>query len=188
MTMNASTPTTGAPPARQGLSAAVLTALFLIVAGLLFYGIYIALPQNHEFGALLLIGVLSLVFAIGCYLLESASRDPAAQRSLAWAFLAMGFATLFLSVGLGPSYGVESSNNMLIGLIVLVIFLAVTIALISWRLRAVQATAHQEVARQSWQREAPVSAFSYSTANSPSTPTTTPPPSGGNGNPPSRSV
>ncbi len=161
----------------------MLTALFLVVAGLLFYGIYLALPQNHEFGALLLIGVLSLVFAIGCYLLESVSRDPTAQRSLAWAFLAMGFATLFLSVGLGPTYNVETFSNMLIGLILLVIFLAVTVALISWRMRAVSTTAHQQVARQAWRSEAPVSALSYSTANSPSVPTTVPPPTSGNSPP-----
>jgi hypothetical protein len=185
MTMNTPTPTAPPPGARQGVSAALLTALFLIVAGLLFYGIYLALPQNHEFGALLLIGVLSLVFAIGCYLLESVSRDPTAQRSLAWAFLAMGYATLFLSVGLGPTYGVESFGNFLVGMILLVIFLAVTIALITWRIRAVQTTAHREVARGAWRSEAPVSALSYSTANSPSVPATAPPPTGGTGNPPS---
>jgi hypothetical protein len=176
MTMSSPTPTAPAPSGRQGISAAILTALFLVVAALLFYGIYLALPQNHEFGALLLIGVLSLVFALGCYLLESASRDPAAQRSLAWAFLAMGFATLFLTVGLGPTYGVESFGGFLEGMIILVIFLAITVALISWRIRGVQAVAHQEVARAAWRSEAPVSALSYSTANAPSAPTTTPPP------------
>ena len=44
MAMNPSTPTGTAPPARQGLSAVLLTVLFLVVAGLLFYGIYLALP------------------------------------------------------------------------------------------------------------------------------------------------
>lgn len=185
MSMNAATPTGGTASARQGLSAAVLTALLLAVAGLLFYGIYLALPQNHEFGALLLIGVLALVFALGSYLSESVSRDPAAQRSLAWAFVGMGFATLFLSVGLGPYYHVESQGNMILGLIVLVIVLAVTVALITWRLRAVDATAHQEVARRAWRGEDPVSALSYSTANSPSVPTAAPPPAAGNSHPPS---
>jgi Zn-dependent protease with chaperone function len=185
MSMSAATPTSAGPPARQGIGALVLTVLFLVVAGLLFFAIYLALPQNHEFGALLLIGSLSLVFAIGCYLSESISRDPSAQRSLAWAFLAMGFATLFLSVGLGPSYGVESFFGMLIGLIFLVILLAITIALIVWRTRAVETTARREVARKVWQTEAPVSALSYSTANSPSMPTSTPPPASGNNLPPS---
>jgi hypothetical protein len=183
--MNASTPTGGAPPARQGWNAGLLSGLFLVVAALLFYGIYLAFPQNHEFTALIYIGILALIFAIACYLLEAASRDPAAQRSLAWAFMAMGFATLFLSVGLGPTYNVESFGDMLLGLIVLVIILAVTIALIAGRIRGVQQTAHQEVARAAWRHEAPVSAFSYSAANSPSVPTSTPPPSPGTDMPPS---
>jgi len=163
----------------------LLTGLFVLVAALLFYGIYLVFPQNHEFTALLLIGSISLVFALGCYLSESISRDPTAQRSLAWAFLAMGFATLFLTVGLGPTYGVESTLNMIIGLIVLIVLLMITIALIAWRMRGVDQTAHREVARQAWQKEVPVSALSYSTANSPSVPTTVPPPPTGTGRPPS---
>jgi hypothetical protein len=184
--MSAATPTGSSPPARQGWNAGLLSGLFLLVAALLFYGIYLAVPQNHEFTALIYIGVLALLFAIACYLLESASRDPSAQRSLAWAFLAMGFATLFLTVGLGPTYNVESFGDFLLGLILLVILLAVTIALIAWRLRAVQQTAHQEVARAAWRHEAPVSAFSYSTANAPSVPTSAPPPPTGSGAPPSQ--
>jgi hypothetical protein len=182
--MSPSTPTAGSPPARQGWSAGLLTGLFLVAAALLFYGIYLGFPQNHEFTALLLIGVVALIFAVACYLLESASRDPAAQRSLAWAFLAMGFATLFLTVGLGPTYNVESFGSMLLGLFVLVIVLAITIALIAWRIRGVQQTARQQVARESWRAEAPVSALNYATANSPSVPSTSPPPS--TGAPPSR--
>src|SRR5208282_3649933 len=104
VSMNPSTPTGASPPARQGWSAGLLAGLFLVAAALLFALIYITVPQNHEFTALLLIGVVALLFALVCYLAESASRDPAAQRSLAWGFLAMGFATLFLSVGLGPTY------------------------------------------------------------------------------------
>jgi hypothetical protein len=184
--MTASAPTSTGPPSRQGWSAVLLTVMFLVVAGLLFTLIYIAVPQNHEFTALLLIGVFALIFAIGCYLAEAASRDPSAQRSLAWAFLAMGFATLFLSVGLGPTYGVESFTNMLLGLLVLIVLLAVTAALIAWRVRGAQAEAHQQVARAAWRSETPVSAFSYSTANAPSGPTTAPPTPPGSGAPPAR--
>jgi Zn-dependent protease with chaperone function len=183
--MNASSGSGGNPPGRHGISGLVLTVLFLLVAGLLFYGIYLALPQDHEFSALLLIGSLSLVFALGCNLLESASRDPAAQRSLAWGFLAMGFATLFLSVGLGPTYQVESAGSQIFGLIVLAILLGITIALVSWRLRAVEASRYQEAARESWRHEPPASAFSYPTANSASVPATAPPPRVPGGTPPS---
>jgi hypothetical protein len=165
----------------------VLTALFLVVAALLFYVIYIALPAQQHFGALLLIGSLALVFAIVSYLAESLSRDPAAQRSLAWAFMAMGFATLFLSVGLGNYYGVESVGNMLIGLIVLVLLLIIAIAGIAWRMRTVAAETPRQAARAAWQAQAPVSALSYTTANSPTVPSTAPPPSSPGGPAPPRS-
>jgi hypothetical protein len=184
--MNSAAPTRASPPARQGWSAALLAGLFLVAAALLFTLIYITVPQNHEFTALLLIGVVALFFALACYLAESASRDPAAQRSLAWGFLAMGFATLFLSVGLGPTYNVESVPSMLFGLLLLVILLAVSIALIFWRARSLQQVAHQEVAREAWRSESPVSAFSYASAHSPSVPTAAPPTSPGVGTPPTR--
>jgi hypothetical protein len=175
--MSGTTPTGSAPTARQGISAAVLGALFVVVAALVFYAVYIAFPANSHFGALLIIGVLALFFALGCYLSESFSRDPTAQRSLAWGFLGMGFATLFLSVGLGPSYGVESTLGMLEGLIVLVILLMIVLALLVWRSRTLGAESHREVARQAWDAQPPVSAFSYGAANAPSAPTTSPPPS-----------
>lgn len=174
----ASTVPGGSRPApRQGISAIVLTVLFLVAAALLFYGIYLALPSNQHFGALLLIGSLALVFAVVSYLVESLSRDPTAQRSLAWAFMAMGFATLFFSVGLGNYYGVETVGNMLLGLIVLILLLVVAVAGIAWRMRSVAAEAPREVARAAWRAEAPVSALSYTTANSPSVPVTPPTPS-----------
>jgi hypothetical protein len=162
----------------------LLTLLFLFVAALIFYGIYVAIPLDHEFTALVLIGSISLIFALSCYILESASSDPAAQRSLAWAFLAMGFSTLFLAVGLGPYYQVESTGSEILGLIVLSILLGATIALISWRLREVDMTVHQEAARQAWRRESPPSAFGYATANAPSVPTSAPPPSSPGPTPP----
>jgi hypothetical protein len=166
------------------MSALLLTVIFLVIAALVFYGVYIGLPANSHFGALLLIGVLALIIALLCYVAESFSRDPSAQRSLAWAFGAMGFATLFLTVGLGPTYNVESMTGQLVGLIVLAILLGITIALVGWRMRAVEQTVHQEAARASWRKETPASAFSYTTANAPAMPTTAPPPSTPGQNPP----
>ncbi|MGA8665228.1 MAG: hypothetical protein WB809_09270 [Thermoplasmata archaeon] len=168
----------GGPPApRQGWSAVLLSALFVIVAALVFLLVYVSFPAQQHFGALLIIGSLALVFGLASYLAESASRDPAAQRSLAWAFGGMGFATLFLSVGLGNYYGVESFTGMLEGLIVLVILVAITAGGIMWRTRSVSAVQHRENARATWRQETPASAFSYSAANSPSVPATAPPPS-----------
>jgi MFS family permease len=156
----------------------VLTALFLVIAVLVFAAIYLTLPGNQHFYALLAIGILALIFAVGSYLAESVSRDPTAQRSLAWGFFGMGFAVLLLTIGLGPSYGVLSTVLQLWGLAVVVVVLFIAVALIAWRGRAVRATVNEQVSRAGWRNEPPPSAFAYSTANSPSVPTTVPPPPG----------
>jgi MFS family permease len=168
-------PSPALQPVRDKWSGAVLTALFLVIAILVFAALYVTFPGSQHFYALLAIGIVALGFALGSYLAESLSRDPTAQRSLAWGFFGMGFAVLFLTIGLGPSYNVLSAVWQLWGLVILVVVLFVTVALIAWRGRAVRATANQEVPRAAWRNENPPSAFSYSTANSPSVPTTVPP-------------
>jgi len=171
------TPTPATPPTRTRWSGLVLTVLFLVIAAVLFYLIYIAFPASQHFYGLLWIGILALVFAIVCYFAESFSRDPSAQRSLAWGFFGMGFAVLFLSIGLAPSYGISLGDWQLIGLLLTAIALAVSIALIGWRLRAVQSTATREAVREQWKERPAPSAFSYAAANSPSVPATAPGPS-----------
>ncbi len=163
-------------PVRDRWSGLVLTVLFLVTAAVLFLLVYFALPGNQHFFALIVIGILALILSLGCYLAESFSRDPSAQRSLAWGFFGMGFAVLFLTIGLGPTYGVLSTTWMLLGLLLTLITLIVAVALIAWRGRAVRATENQQVARQSWREEPAPSAFSYAAANSPSVPSTAPPP------------
>lgn len=159
-------------------SGPLLTALFLALAVVLFLLFYFVFSQNQHYTALLLIGIVSLIFALGCYLAESISRDPSYQRSLAWGFFGMGFAVLFLTVGLGPYYvpSVVSTIAALEGLVVLIVVLIVTVFLIGWRVRAVRATGNQQVSRTTWRTETAPSAFSYAAANAPSVPTTTPPP------------
>jgi hypothetical protein len=174
-------------PSRTPWSPWVLTALFLVVAAILFFLIYLALPAQQHFGALLWIGILSLIFAIGCYLAESVSRDPSAQRSLAWAFFGLGFAVLYLTIGLAPAYGVSLGTWQLIGLLLVTIALAVSIGLVAWRIRAVQATKVQESVREQWRERPAPSAFSYAAANSPAVPATaTPPPPPPSGSAPPR--
>ncbi len=163
-------------PVRDRWSGWVLTVLFLVTAVILFLLVYYALPGNQHFFALVVIGILALCLSLGCYMAESFSRDPTAQRSLAWGFFGMGFAVLFLTIGLGPTYGVLSTTWMLVGLLFTMIALVVTVALIGWRGRAVRATENQQVARQAWRQESAPSAFSYAAANSPSVPATAPPP------------
>jgi hypothetical protein len=165
-----------AAPASTKWSGIVLTVIFLVVAAILFYLVYLALPQNQHFGGLLWIGILSLIFALLCYFAESFSRQPSAQRSLAWGFFGMGFAVLFLTLGLAPSYGISLGTWQLIGLLFTAIALGVSIALIAWRGRAVQATAARQAVREQWRERPAPSAFDYAAAHSPSVPSTTPPP------------
>jgi MFS family permease len=162
-------------PVRDRWSGVLLTVLFLVAAALLFLFVYYALPGNQHFGALILIGVLALLFALGSYLAESLSREPTAQRSLAWGFFGMGFAVLFLTIALGPSYGVLSTTYMLLSLLIVVVVLIVAVALIAWRGRAVRATENQQVPRAAWRQEPAPNAFNYAAANSPSVPATSPP-------------
>jgi len=165
-------------PVRTRWSGALLTALFLILAVVLFLLFYYAFPGDQHYTALLLIGIVSLLFALGSYLAESFSRDPTYQRSLAWGFFGMGFAVLFLTVGLAPYYGISGATvvGALTGLVILLVVLIVTVFLIGWRVRAVRATENQQVPRAGWRSESAPSAFSYAAANSPSVPTTAPPP------------
>lgn len=180
------------PPSIQPVStkwsAWVITALFVIVAALVFAAIYLTIPSDHGFWALIAIGIVALVFSLGSYLMESASRRPTAQRSLAWGFFGMGFAVLIFTIGLGPTYGVLSTVWMLWGLVIVLAVLIVAVALVAWRVRAVRATANQEVPRAAWRNEPAPSAFSYAAANAPSVPSTAPPPPGTGGpSPPPRS-
>lgn len=165
-------------PVRTRWSGPLLTALFLVLAAVLFALFYYAFPQNQHYTALLLIGSVCLVFALGSYLAESFSRDPSYQRSLAWGFFGMGFAVLFLTVGLAPYYGISGATvvGALTGLVILLVVLIVTVFLIGWRVRAVRATENLQVPRAAWRSESAPSAFSYAAANAPSVPTTAPPP------------
>ncbi len=162
---------------RQGTSAYVITAILLVAAALLFYAIYLALPAQQHFVALLWIGALALVFGLASYLLGSVSRDPAAQRSVAYGFLGMGFATLFFSVGLGHYYGVESQLGMIEGLIALLLLVVVVVAGIAWRTRTRLSDRAREETRAAWRDQASTpSAFSYAAANGPAVPVQAPPP------------
>ena len=170
-------------PPVAGWGAWVLAALFLIIAGLIFAAIFYTLPfQNHYF-ALMAIGILALLFSLGSYLAEAASREPTIQRSLAWGFFGMGFAVLIVTIALGPMYGVLTMVGALVGLAVTLAVLFIAVGLMMWRIRAVARTAARETPRQSWRNEPSPSALSYSTATSPSVPAVTPPPPG-DGTPP----
>jgi len=163
-------------PVDDKWSGPLLTALFLVAAVLLFALIYYALPQHQHYGALILIGIVALFFSLGSYLAESFSRQPTAQRSLAWGFFGLGFAMLFLAIGLGPTYSLLSVTWALVGLLLTVVALIVAVALMRWRGRAVAHTENREIPREQWRSEPTQSAFSYAAANSPSVPEAAPAP------------
>ena len=169
-----------------GWGAWVLAAIFLIIAGLVFATLYYALPASNHWYALIGIGVLAIVFSLGSYLAEAASREPTIQRSLAWGFFGMGFAVLLITIGIGPMYGVLTTVVTLIALAFTFAALFVTVGLMMWRVRAVHRTAMREAPREAWRQEPTPSALSYSTATSPSVPAVTPPPAPAQ-NPPPRS-
>jgi FtsH-binding integral membrane protein len=172
--MSAPVPTSPAATARW--SGPVLTVLFLVIAALIFYAVFLLFPANSHFLGLIWIGILALVFAGGSYLAESASRDPTYQRSLAWGFAGLGFAVLYLSLGLAPTYGVVLGLWQYLGLILTTVAVAVMVGLIAWRQRSVAATQAREVPRAEWRSKPAPSALTYAAANSPSVPASAPSP------------
>ncbi len=178
-----SAPSSPARPAAALWSAAILSALLVIAAALLFAAIYIAIPAQTHFWALLVIGILSLFFALASYLAEALSRNPLAQRSFAWGFFGMGFAVLFGTIILGQTYGVLTLVGELIALVVIVLALVVAVAFIGWRSRTQAATQERLRKREAWQASNPSSALDYSAAHTPSAPQVPTPPMGGDSPP-----
>lgn len=175
---------TSSEPRPSRIAGLLVAAILLVAAAVLFVGIYLLFPANGHALALLVIGILGVVFAALAYLLESISREPSTQRALAWGFYAFGFAVLFLTLGLNPAAYLSLSDQV-VGLVVTLVVLAASVALIAWRYRSVAAEAPSESERAAWRASTPASAFDYSTAHAPSAPTSSPPPSSPPSPPPS---
>ncbi|MFZ1022513.1 MAG: hypothetical protein WAN87_00045 [Thermoplasmata archaeon] len=170
-----STPESSAPKGSK-VAAWIVAAILLVVGILLFYGIYLVVTSH--FYALLTIGILAVVFALVAYLSESISRQPSVQRAAAWGFYGMGFAILLLTIGLNPG-ATLSTGWQITGLILVLVLLAVSIAGVGWRFRAVATEQGRQAEHSNWQARPPPSAFSY-TAGGPTNPPVpaAPPPSG----------
>ncbi len=166
------------------IAAGLITGILVIAAGILFVGFYLLFPAHAHAFALLLIGMVAVVFAAIAYLFESFSRRPTYQRTTAWGFYAFGFAVLLLTLGLNPT-GYLSLAQQLVGVVVTLLFLAGSIAGIAWRYRSAASVPPREAGRAAWRASTPQSAFDYPTAHSPTAPVTPPatsgktPPSGG---------
>ena len=137
-----------------GLAGSLILAILLVAAAILFFGIYLIFPGTGHAFALLLIGILGVVFAVVAYLMESVSRQPTLQRATAWGFYAFGFATVFLTLGVNPA-GWLNLTDQVVMLVVTLVILAGSVALIAWRYRTVAEVAPREAQRTAWQRTAP---------------------------------
>ena len=164
------------PSKAAGWGAWILAGLFLVIAALIFGAIWFEFPSSGHWYGLVYIGVIGILFALGSYLAEAASREPMIQRSLAWGFFGFGFAVLLFTIGVGNLYGVLTLVWVLLGLVVVLAVLFITVGLMMWRVRSVAATAAREAPRQAWRNEPTPSALTYAAANSPSVPAVTPPP------------
>ncbi len=167
------------------LSGALIGALLLVVAALLFVAIYYALPGYQHFFALITIGILSLVFALVAYLAESFTREPTPMRLATFGFLGMGFAVLLLTIAFAPGspLGVVAQ---LVALVLILLVLVGVLVFARWRATALGAEARREQRRQEWSAQPSVpSAFDYAAAQKAAAPPAQAPPSGGS--PPSRS-
>jgi len=171
--------------ATAGAASGVLVAvLFVIVAALIFGGIFLVVQGPEHFLALLAIGFLSLLFAVVAYLAQALTRSGAGPRAVAWGFGAFGFGVLFLTVGLLPFLvsGLITQLGQIELLILLVLLLVVPVVWFTWRARGNASDQQREVARHEWSQHPPPSAFSYAAARDPaasSAPPTDAPPRGG---------
>jgi hypothetical protein len=153
------------------IASIVFGAILVVVAVLVFLGVYVLLPQQEHFNALLWIGVLSLLFSVGAYFAQALTSDPLFTRSLSMGFLALGFVTLFLTVGLAPNTEWGPLSRLL-GIIVLLLLLAMAVAAIGWMARSQASEERRMRTRQEWKRSPTLSAFDYA---SPGAPPTSPP-------------
>jgi hypothetical protein len=168
-------------PRSPVIGVVLLSAIILLIAGLVFLGIYWA--DGDHFGALQWIGSVSLFFAVVCYLAQSLSSDPSVQRAIGWGFLAMGFTLLFGTDLLNPSI---SSGGRLVGAILLLVLLAVAIGGVVWRMRTADSDRTRQRLRDDWAGRPAPNAFDYATVTpaamppaSNSAPPPYPPPPGG---------
>lgn len=151
-----------------GRISGAIAGLLILAAGVIIFAIlYIALPADGHFLGLLLIGVLALVLSVFAYFAQAFVSSPSAPQAASWGLLGMGGAVLLLDLAFGgpSSLGVITR---LIGIILVLIVLAVFAFLVSWRSRASASDRQRSVLRKEWATKTPASAFSYATAQPPS--------------------
>ncbi|MCI4336870.1 MAG: hypothetical protein L3K17_06720 [Thermoplasmata archaeon] len=159
------------------LPAVVLGIVLLAVAVLAFLGIYLALPGQGHFYALIWIGVLALVFAAISYVGSALTRDPSAVRLATFGFLGMGFAVLLLTIGVGPDNPLNQLGQI-VGLIIVLVLLVGVVFGARWRANELGRENRRSEQRTEWTSTPPKSALDYAAAQTAPAPPAATPPSG----------
>jgi hypothetical protein len=168
--------TTTPRPTRSLALALAVVAIFVVVAALLFLAVFLVLPGNQHFYALITIGILSLVFALGAYLAQAAVPDGLIARSLSWGFAGLGFFLLLGTVVTNPASTLGVLGQIL-AIVIVLLFLAAALAGAYWRSWTVASTKARVEQRAVFQSQPPRSALDYSAAQHDREVTQAPPPS-----------
>lgn len=160
-------------PSTQTSAGAVVAVLAIAAASiLLFLAIYLAVPQDSHYLALAIIGILSLVFALGSTIGRAFTRADSALKALSWGYAGLGFALLVGSLVLAGSMSIIGLVVELVGLTIVVVLIGIVAGLAVWGAGSAAMTRRREMARETWRASNPRSAFDYTTArpNVPPTP------------------
>jgi hypothetical protein len=155
--------TTAPTSSRSPWLGLAIVAIFVLVAALLFAGIYLFLAANQHFYGLLTIGILSLGFSIGGYFAQALAPDPLVPRALSWGFAGLGFALLFGTIATNPG-STFSYFEQIGALIVVLLVLGVALVGAYWRSAAVASTRARVEQRTAFQSQPPRSALDYAAA------------------------
>ncbi len=164
------------PPASTSPTGWITFGLFVVIGGLFLGGVYLFL-RAQPFWALFWVGILALVFALAAYLAGALTPDPKFQRALAAGYYGLGFLLLYADLAVNPG-STLSSAWQLVALALVTLALASTVIAIGWRRRSIAQPPREAQDREAWRQSGgSPSAFSYTTAHSPSNPTPMPAPS-----------
>jgi hypothetical protein len=150
-------------PPHSPMIGGAIVGVFALIAALVFAGVYVGLPENGHFYALVTIGILALVFALGAYLAQAVAPDPLVPRALSWGFAGLGFALLFGTILLDPT-GLLGFSAQVVVLVVLLLFLLVALFGGYWRYRSVAIDRARLAHREGWNASTPRSALDYAAA------------------------
>jgi hypothetical protein len=176
--------TSGTPRAGRIPTIVAMGSIFGI-AVITFVIAWLASPGQNHYGALILIGILALIYSLLTYLVRAFTIDPTPLQGAGWGFYGLGAAVLILAVVFDAPPG-SSIIGQLLGVIVVLIVLFVGFLGAAWRSRTNASDRNRAQGREAWRQQPVSSAFSYGTANPPAVgtpPAAGSPPSGPGGHP-----